>query len=330
MSIEYPENLDEWRDHIAGLEGEPLRSKAIAASSFKFVQLLQGDGFSAPDIGEVLQMIARQFVATGQEPTSGGYVDYRALIAQDPELNALYETLDDEDTTMANRQRLTQTLAHKWGSTMIDDAPVSQIKLSTEASAEKVEVTDGIDKTAARVPSGLYGYPKTIQSSCEVSVRKLKRVALSIVKNAYQKDAKVIEFLMAHDKRAKSTPARVLIAAMKEGHSVFSSMGVVGGHPKDAAKSRYGLYGYKSRTAALGLTACSQLREAAGMVSSDLHIRQAAMHERITGFFTQHAKQAKCGYSRMLHVAYPDASMKLASTGADAPKTVDDWLIWEG
>jgi len=302
MSIEHPDNLAEWQDHIAGLEGETLRNKAIAANSYRFVQILQEDGFSSQDIGEVLRMIARQFVVTGQEPVQDGYVDYKALIAEDPELNTLYETLDDEDP-MANRQRLTQTLPHRWGGTMVD-------------------------KTAARAPGGLYGYPKAVQAACESAGRKLKRAAITIAKNAYQKDAAVIEFLSAHNKRAKSTPARVLLAALKESAPVLASMGVKGGSPeKTAGRARYGLYGFKARTAALGLGACSQLRSHAGMIASDLHMRKAAMHERLTGFFDTHAKKAKCGYSRMLHLAYPEAGMKLAS--ASDPQNVDDWLTWE-
>jgi len=306
MSIEHPDNLAEWQDHIAGLEGEALRSKAIAANSYRFVQTLQTDGFTAQAIGEILRMIARQFVATGQEPVQDGYVDYKALIAEDPELNALYETLDDEDP-MA-RQRLTQTLPHRWGSTMVEDA--SQ------------------DKTAARAPGGLYGYPKAIQASCESASRKLKKAAITIAKNAYQKDAKVIEFLSAHQRRAKSTPARVLLAALKESAPVLASMGVKGGHPeKTAGRARYGLYGFRARTAALGLGACSQLRGHAGMIASDLHVRKAALHERLTGFLDMHAKKARCGYSRMLRMAYPEAGMKLASQGE--PQSVDDWLAWE-
>lgn len=305
MSIEHPDNLAEWQDHIAGLEGETLRNKAIAANSYRFVQTLQEDGFSAQDIGEVLRMIARQFVVTGQEPVQDGYVDYKALIAEDPELNALYETLDDEDP-MANRQRLTQTLPHKWGGTMVEKAQ---------------------DKTAARAPEGLYGYPKAIQAACESASRKLKKAAITIAKNAYQKDAKVIEFLTAHNKRAQSTPARVLLAALKESAPVLASMGVKGGVPeKTAGRARYGLYGFKARTAALGLGACSQLRSHAGLIASDLHTRKATMHERLTGFFDTHAKKARCGYSRMLRMAYPDASMKLASS---EPETVDDWLAWD-
>lgn len=322
MSIERPENMDEWAQHIAALSGQELRSKAIAANSYRFVQALQEEGVSAPDINNLFRLIAAQFVKTGQEPTSEGYVDYRRIVEEDPELNALYQTLDEDDT-MA-RQRLTQTLAHKWGETMTDARAVSEVKLSPEATGQEMT-----DKMAARTPGGLYGYPKAVEAMCNAANRKVKRAAISIIKNAYQKDAKVIEFLASHRKRAKSTPARVLLEAMRESHSVFASMGIKGGHPeKTAGRTQYGLYGFRARTATLGLTACSQMREQAGLIAADLHMRKTAMHERITGFLNTHAKKARCGYSRMLVAAYPDSSMKLASEDA-APETVEDWLSYE-
>jgi len=168
-----------------------------------------------------------------------------------------------------------------------------------------------LGKKAARAPSGLYGYPKSIQASCEASVRKLRKAALKIVKAAYQKDAKVADFLEVHAKRNKSVPAKVLLATLNEARPVFGKFGVEGG--KTAARGRYGLYGYPARTASLGVQACAQFREAAGHIASDLHRRKAAKYERITGFLQSHWKQGKCGYSRLLHASYPDASMRLAS-----------------
>lgn len=333
MSIEYPENLDEWRDHIAGLSGDPLRSKAIAANSYRFVQTLQEEGYGPQDIDAIFKMIARQFVATGQEPTSMGYVDYRQIVIHDPELNSLYESLDDGDDM--TRQRLTATLAHKWGPTMTPDETVAKIALSDTAKADRLDVS----KVAGRAPSGMYGYPKKIEARCLAAQRKMKKAAIGIIKNAYQKDAKVIDFLMTHKKRAKSTPARVLLAAMKEAHSVFASMGIQGGRvDKEAGRTRYGLYGFRARTAALGLSACQQMREQAGIIAADLHARKAKQYERITGFLDAHSKKARCGYTRMLRLAYPDQSMKLASgepvpvyrEGTDGtPDTVDGWLTWE-
>jgi len=181
--------------------------------------------------------------------------------------------------------------------------------------------------------SGLYGYTKKTQNDCEASIRKLSRTAARLAKHAWTKDPKTAEFLSLHAKRANSVPARMLIAAMKElGPKVAKEARLAElraqQNTKAAAKKdpRYGLYGYSSKTARLGLNACSMLREAAGHVAADLHTRRASRHEVITGFFKNHHKTSKCGFSRMLMAAYPDASMKLAS---EAPGGVQEWIEWE-
>ena len=94
----------------------------------------------------------------------------------------------------------------------------------------------------------------------------------------------------------------------------------------DKTARSYGMYGYNDRVASLGLTACTELKSAAGRIASDLHRRRAAKHAQITGFFDAHNKTAGCNYSRMLHGAYPEATMRLAS---QAPRTVQAWLEWD-
>lgn len=79
MNNERPQTLDQWRSYIGTLSGEALRSKAIAANSLRFARMLLNEGFSASDVTEIYRMFARQFVATGQEPTGGDYIDYRSL-----------------------------------------------------------------------------------------------------------------------------------------------------------------------------------------------------------------------------------------------------------
>jgi hypothetical protein len=184
---------------------------------------------------------------------------------------------------------------------------------------------------AARVPSGLYGYTRSVQSSCEGSIRKLTRVASALAKKAYQKDDKVPEFLALHAKRGSSLTAKILVSAMKGlGPKVAAKIAAA---EKEAetktAKTgpKYGLYGYASKTANLGLTSCSNLWEAAGHISSDLHGRKADSHPHITGFFQSHAKQARCLYSMLLHSAYPDADRKCASV--KTPQNVAEWISWE-
>jgi hypothetical protein len=96
---------------------------------------------------------------------------------------------------------------------------------------------------------------------------------------------------------------------------------------KTAAASRYGLYGYPSKTASLGLTACAQIREVAGTLASDLHRKKADKYAHITGYLDAHAKQANCLYSRLLHASYPENER--AVKAAAMPKTVAEWLDWE-
>jgi hypothetical protein len=83
-----------------------------------------------------------------------------------------------------------------------------------------------VEKAARRVEaaSGLYGYTKRTQHDVEASIRKAQVQAAKIASFLVEKDDQSIPFLKAHAKRARSTSARLLLAAMK-------SMG-----PKVAAK----------------------------------------------------------------------------------------------
>lgn len=95
---------------------------------------------------------------------------------------------------------------------------------------------------------------------------------------------------------------------------------------KQAGKASYGLYGFKAKTASLGLASCNAIREEAGRIASDLHGRRAAKHARITEFLKHRSKRGRCLYSRMLARSYPDADMKIASV---KPSSVSGWLAWE-
>lgn len=167
---------------------------------------------------------------------------------------------------------------------------------------------------------GLYGYTKSVQRLAEAATRKLARHALKVAKQAFTKDAEVVPFLQAHMRREDSKPARVLLAAMKEiGPKLASQM--QGGVPlRTAGAPEYGLYGFKARTADLGLEACKDVRATAGRITADLHQRKGDLHPKITGFYKTHAEQTKCAYAGMLFSCYPDptrtASVKEAGGGA--------------
>jgi hypothetical protein len=206
------------------------------------------------------------------------------------------------------RQRLTwdqDELRKKWGMTL----------------DETIELRK--KEAAGRMPSGLYGYTKAVQDMCEVANRRIAKYAVLGIKRAAQKDPRVLDFLGAHAKRAKSLPARILLASYK------------GSLPKLAAVEKeakhYGAYGYPAKTANLGFNLCSQMREHAGVVAADLHHRKAAMHANITGFLGAHGKQGKSGTSKLLLSVYPDEAMSFGkwASGETHPQSVDDWLAWE-
>lgn len=323
----------------------------------------------------------------------------------------------------------------KPGNKTASDLESEWAKSAEEALEDRPFV--GGDRTAAKAPTGLYGFTRKVQSDCETAARKLSRHATTLAKRIYAKDERVVDFLTTHAKRGSSLPARVLLAAMREigprvaaqktgsaeaeelklyidnentlhrqvvairtnllrkmvagryshpqapklwlyvvdegakkytkefgdpgihwavafpkpvreeaarelaedfltevrvGGITPSDYGVKGELPPRLASlmttgnktaTAYGLYGFGARTANLGLVACTDLREQAGMISSDLHRRRADAYEPITGFLGRHAKEGKCLYSRLLHASYPEATVKLASG------LVESWLEWE-
>jgi len=97
------------------------------------------------------------------------------------------------------------------------------------------------------------------------------------------------------------------------------------GFDKEAKARPKGLYGFGAKTASLGLSTCTALRDEVGRMAYDLHSRKANRHEHITGFLNAHIKEAGCDHSRLLASCYPDADCKVASTET-VPSTVAEWL----
>jgi len=239
---------------------------------------------------------------------------------------------------VVSRERLTWVKAASWKNDMISEIRADHargaitsgergqlIKAIQEADSKKeAERALAEHRKMRTAASGLYGYSKATQNACETASRKLSKAALRIAKDAFARDADVVPFLQAHVKKEGSRSARVLLAAMKElGPKIASEMR--GGHPKEAKAPVYGLYGFKARTADLGLEACKEVRAAAGYIAADLHYRKSDLHEGITGFLKQHSRTGKCTYAGMLLSCYPDANMRMAS----APTTVSGWIEWE-
>lgn len=173
----------------------------------------------------------------------------------------------------------------------------------------------------ARSAEGLYGYARLVQACCEVSTKRLNMRARDLMRKAVRRDESVLSFLQQHVRRGRDLSARVLLSAYRESLPKLAST------PVTAAAPKLGLYGFPVRTAALGLQLCASMREAAGIIASDLHRRKAALHPKITGFLDAHSKTAKCGASRLLWSCYPDAGFKFRRRVA-TPETVDGWLSW--
>jgi len=69
--------------------------------------------------------------------------------------------------------------------------------------------------------------------------------------------------------------------------------------------TKNGLYGFREKTAKLGLAACSDLRHAAGRLSSALHGREQE-REKIADFLKNHSEEGTCKKSALLYASWPD------------------------
>lgn len=86
----YPKTIEEWQEYVSLLSGETLRSKARAANSWTFVQMLQDEGMNPEDISELFRLFAAQFLKTGQTPPSDGeYTNYAIIVDLDPKLTSI-------------------------------------------------------------------------------------------------------------------------------------------------------------------------------------------------------------------------------------------------
>lgn len=72
MSVANPETLSEWRKYVSTLSETALYSKAKAANSQKFSDVLLAEGYKPSEITQVLQAFAKRFVDLGLYPPSGG------------------------------------------------------------------------------------------------------------------------------------------------------------------------------------------------------------------------------------------------------------------
>lgn len=182
---------------------------------------------------------------------------------------------------------------------MNENPPPEVVKLREEMQAKKA---------AASGPGGKYGFTKLVERMSDVTSRKLARHAVRVAKRIFAKDEAVVGFLQTHAKREKSKAAAVLLKAMAELGPKVANMKTV-----KASADHWGLYGFKQKTADLGLSACNEIRLSAGRLAADMHRRKADMHDKFTGFLKIHAKTAACPYAGILLSCYPDANIRFAS-----------------
>jgi hypothetical protein len=190
----------------------------------------------------------------------------------------------------------------------------------------------------ARRGGGLYGYPRAIQVSCENATRRLVKRAAVVIGKAVKRDRHVLAFLETHVARGNSTSARILLAAYRDSMPQLSA-------PRErvqvvteddlvrvAADARLGMYGYPVKTAKLGLTSCTFVREAAGILAADLHRRRSDYYVKVTGFLGEHGKTGGCNASNLILRSYPEPGFKFRRRRAaveGTPTTVDEWLRWD-
>lgn len=83
MSIEVPENLDEWKQYIQRLPPGDVYEKARAANTMRFVEILKEEGYSAEEIDKILFRFAKRLHEEDRFiPGSGGtqYLNLRTLL----------------------------------------------------------------------------------------------------------------------------------------------------------------------------------------------------------------------------------------------------------
>jgi len=83
MPDEYPTTMEEWAVYIDGLSDLRLRDEAITANTYTFVNMMKGEGYTPPNIVEILYSFASRCWEDGQAPPDGipgEYTSYPELI----------------------------------------------------------------------------------------------------------------------------------------------------------------------------------------------------------------------------------------------------------
>ena len=234
-----------------------------------------------------------------------------------------YEVMFEPDNPDAFLVAILQQISHTNRQASVhdfisDERGRRQILDSYGETLDQAQRRQVIQKEAAR-SQGLYGYTKAIQNMCDRSASRLNKTATLIMRKSMRKDPRVGNFLAQHARRG-SVSATVLVNAYND------SMPKLASDDKIARSKQWGMYGYPVKVANMGSRACGDIRQAAGVISSDLHRRRAAFYDKITGYFGEHSKVGKSGSSGLLLSVYPDRDWryKLAT-----PQSVEEWLDYD-
>lgn len=180
------------------------------------------------------------------------------------------------------------------------------------------------EQRLAAVATGLYGFRKAVQRDVDSATSKLQKRAGAIARRIYGADEDVVGFLQRHAKTGKSKSAKMLLEAMKDIGPKLASK-------KEAGVSPKGLYGFKHKTAELGMNACSELRLAAGQIVADLHERRGDGFGDIYAYMQRHSKEGRCMYAGMLVACGPDMPVATEEIIPKiASRSVQEWLDWDG
>lgn len=99
--------LTEWRMYIESLTGSEVRSKAIAANSQRFVDLLRAEGRSMDEVRVILEFFVLRMLACGQKIPMGGAFDLLGMARRFEALNGPVEPIPEEVAATPAEGRIT-------------------------------------------------------------------------------------------------------------------------------------------------------------------------------------------------------------------------------
>lgn len=84
MSIDYPQTLQEWDDHISQYHGTVLLDMVRTANKMAFVQTLLDEGMVMAGINELFAIFVRRVVGLGLPIPTNGIYDLEDIARNDP------------------------------------------------------------------------------------------------------------------------------------------------------------------------------------------------------------------------------------------------------